>query len=95
MWLVCSKRVGLDYVVRRGWGWFLELAAAMGWGWVCSVREMVGGAELWAWLVMWPLSVQIAKLIQKLANTSSVREDYMMPLEPFVKLHNEALKVSR
>ena len=38
---------------------------------------------------------QIAKLIQKLANTSSVREDYMMPLEPFVKLHNEALKVSR
>ena len=56
---------------------------------------MVGGAELWAWLVMWPLSVQIAKLIQKLANTSSVREDYMMPLEPFVKLHNEALKVSR
>jgi Ras GTPase-activating-like protein IQGAP2/3 len=34
----------------------------------------------------------IAKLIQKLANTSSVREDYMMPLEPFVKLHNEALK---
>lgn len=36
---------------------------------------------------------QIAKLIQKLANTSSVREDYMMPLEPFVKTHNEQLKV--
>jgi Ras GTPase-activating-like protein IQGAP2/3 len=34
----------------------------------------------------------IAKLIQKLANTSSVREDYMMPLEPFVKSHNEQLK---
>ena len=40
-----------------------------------------------------PSHLQIAKLIQKLANTSSVREDYMMPLEPFVKHHNEELKV--
>lgn len=34
----------------------------------------------------------IAKLLQKLASASSVREDYMKPLEPFVKTHNEQLK---
>ena len=32
-------------------------------------------------------------MIQKLANTSHVRESYMKPLEPFVKAHNEELKV--
>ncbi|XP_019850644.1 PREDICTED: GTPase-activating protein-like isoform X2 [Amphimedon queenslandica] len=35
----------------------------------------------------------VAKLIQKLANTSSVRESYMLPLEHFVKTHNERLKM--
>jgi len=34
-------------------------------------------------------------VIQKLANTASVREASMKPLEPFVKAHNEELKVSR
>ena len=32
-------------------------------------------------------------MLQKLANTSSVRESYMMPLDSFVKSHNEELKV--
>jgi len=33
----------------------------------------------------------VVKLIQKLANTSSVREGYMKPLEPFVKSHHDEL----
>ena len=38
--------------------------------------------------------LQVVKVIQKLAaNTSHVRESYMKPLEPFVKAHNEELKV--
>ena len=40
------------------------------------------------------LSLKVAKVIQKLANTSSVRESYMLPLEHFVKTHTEELKVS-
>ncbi|XP_065888130.1 uncharacterized protein [Dysidea avara] len=35
----------------------------------------------------------VTKVIQKLANTASVREASMKPLEPFVKAHNEELKV--
>ena len=38
-------------------------------------------------------ALQVVKVIQKLANTSHVRESYMKPLEPFVKAHNEELKV--
>lgn len=34
----------------------------------------------------------VAKVIQKLANTSSVRASNMLPLEPFVRAHNEELK---
>ena len=67
----------------RGWGWFNIPALEKGWEGLNCGRGLLSG-----------LFPQIAKLIQKLANTSSVREDYMMPLEPFVKLHNEALKVS-
>ena len=37
--------------------------------------------------------LQVVKVIQKLANTSHVRESYMKPLEQFVKGHNEELKV--
>ena len=37
--------------------------------------------------------LQVVKVIQKLANTSNVRESYMKPLETFVKTHNEELKV--
>ncbi len=33
-------------------------------------------------------------MLQKLANTSSVRESYMMPLNSFVQAHNDELKVS-
>ena len=40
------------------------------------------------------MSLKVAKVIQKLANTSSVRESYMLPLEHFVKTHTEELKVS-
>ena len=32
-------------------------------------------------------------MIQKLANTTSVFESYMLPMEPFVKDHSEELKV--
>lgn len=32
----------------------------------------------------------VAKLIQKLANVTSVRESYMLPLEPFVRSHHDA-----
>ncbi len=40
--------------------------------------------------------MQVAKVIQKLASTSSVdvRESYMKPLELFVREHHEGLKVS-
>ena len=38
---------------------------------------------------------QVVKLIQKLANTSSVRESYMKPLESFVKSHHDELMVRR
>lgn len=34
----------------------------------------------------------VTKVIQKLANTASVREAAMKPLEPFVKAHNDELK---
>lgn len=39
--------------------------------------------------------VQVAKVIQKLASTSSVdvRESYMKPLELFVRENHEGLKV--
>lgn len=53
----------------------------------------MGGAGIGTGLAMYIYLTQVAKVIQKLANTSSVREDYMMPLEPFVKAHNEQLKV--
>ena len=39
------------------------------------------------------LFFQIAKMIQKLANTTSVFESYMLPMEPFVRDHSEELKV--
>ena len=41
-------------------------------------------------------ALQVAKVIQKLASTSSVdvRESYMKPLELFVREHHEGLKVS-
>lgn len=38
-------------------------------------------------------SFQVTKVIQKLANTASVREAAMKPLEPFVKAYNDQLKV--
>ncbi|XP_064394192.1 uncharacterized protein LOC135341540 isoform X2 [Halichondria panicea] len=34
----------------------------------------------------------VVKVLQKLANTSSVRESYMMPLNSFVQAHNDELK---
>jgi hypothetical protein len=45
------------------------------------------------WLIVCIPYSQVVKVIQKLANTSHVRESYMKPLEPFVKAHNEELKV--
>ena len=46
-----------------------------------------------SWLLVFVPCLQVVKVIQKLANTSHVRESYMKPLEPFVKAHNEELKV--